>query len=323
MKRRTVLAVLATLPSFRAYVAAAQSPAKIPRIGFLTGGPPGTFIEEFRKALQAVGYVDGKNVVIEARYSVAPGRSEAAEELVRLNVDIIATTDTAPALAAQRATKTIPIVGGLGADPVAAGLVASLARPGANITGTTTNSPALGGKRLELLKEVAAQISPVAVLWIPSSTGGNRFQMRGIESAARDLSLELQPAAVHGTDDFESAFSAIEKGGARSLIVLGSPLFTTERSRIVGLATKSRLPAIYPAISYVDAGGLMSYAHNADENVRRQAVYIDRILKGAKPADLPVEAPSKFELVVNLKTAKQIGVTIPESMLQRADRVIQ
>jgi putative ABC transport system substrate-binding protein len=227
-------------------------------------------------------------------------------------------------LAAQKATATIPIVGGLGGDPVAAGLITSLAKPGRNITGVTSISAALGRKRLELLKEITPNTSPVAVLWSPGAIqSGNRIQMRDIESAAHQLSLSLQEVPVHAAGEFESAFASQKKTRAHSLIVLASPFFASEMDQIVRLATRSRLPAIYPGRDWVEAGGLMSFGPDYPELMRRAAYYVDRILKGAKPADLPVETPTNFELVINLKTAKQIGLTIPSSVLNRADRVIR
>jgi putative ABC transport system substrate-binding protein len=271
-----------------------------------------------------LGYIQGKNVLVEYRYAEGGSQqlSEFAEELVRLKVDVIVTSATEPSLIAQRATRTIPIVMGGGGDPVGAGLVNSLARPGGNITGVTSISSDLSGKRLELLKEAFPKISPVAVLWLPTATG-NKQQMKETEAAADSLRLPLQPAAVERPNDFESAFSAITRGSARSLIVLSSPMFASHRSRIADLAAKSRLPAIYPDSNYVDAGGLMSYGPNLSEQYRRVVVYVDKIFKGAKPADLPVERPMKFELVINLKTAKQIGLTISPNVLARADKVLK
>jgi ABC-type uncharacterized transport system substrate-binding protein len=308
------------------YPARAQQPTRVPRIGFLTtGGTENPSTLSFRQGLRELGYVEGKNVLIEYRYAEGGSQqlSEFAEELVRLKVDVIVTTATEPSLSAQRATTTVPIVMGGGSDPVGAGLVASLARPGGNITGVTTISSDLSGKRLELLKEVTPKISPVAVLWIPIARG-NKLQIKETEAAAHSLELRLQPAGVEEPNDFESAFSAISRGGARSLIVLNSPMFASHRARIADLAAKSRLPAIYPTSGYVHEGGLMSYGPNISDQYRRVAYYVDRILKkGAKPADLPVETPTKFELVINLKTAKQIGLTIPESLLYRVDRVIK
>jgi putative ABC transport system substrate-binding protein len=324
MKEKIFISLLPTLLLASFYIADAQQPTKVPRIGFLTSASGDPATEALRQGLRELGYVEGKNVLIEYRYAEGGSQplSELAEDLVRLNVDIIITASTEPSLTAQRATKTIPIVMGGGGDPVAAGLVASLARPGGNITGISTISVDLSGKRLELLKEVTPQISPIAVLWIPTARG-NKLQMKETEAAANSLRFRLQPAAVEGPNDFESAFSAISRGGARSLIVLASPLFASHRPRIAQLATKSRLPAIYPTSGYVDAGGLMSYGPNVTDLYRRTATYVHKILKGAKPADLPVETPTKFELVINLKTARQIGQTIPESLLYRVDRVIK
>jgi ABC-type uncharacterized transport system substrate-binding protein len=326
MKKNIFISFIAALLLTSVYLADAQQPAKVPRIGFLTSGSAAgdPAAEAFRQGLRELGYVEGKNILIEYRY--ADGTSEPlpelAEELVRLKVDFIVTTATEPSLAAQRATRTIPIVMGGGGDPVAAGLIASLARPGGNITGVTTIAVDLSGKRLELLNEVAPKTSPVAVLWI-STARGNKLQMKEIEAAADSLRLHLQPAGVDGPNDLESAFSAITRRGASSLIVLNSPMFASHRARIADLAAKSRLPAIYPTSGYVHEGGLMSYGPNVSDLYRRAATYADKILKGTKPADLPVETPTKFELVINLKTAKQIGLTIPESVLYRVDRVIK
>jgi putative ABC transport system substrate-binding protein len=326
MRKKIFVSLLPTLVLTFVCLARAQQPAKVPRIGFLTTGTLGRYpsAEAFRQGLRELGYVEGKNLLIEFRHADGGSQplSELAEELVRLKVDVIVTTATEPSLSAQRATRTIPIVMGGGGDPVGAGLVASLARPGGNITGVTTISVDLSGKRLELLKEVTPKISPIAVLWIPTATG-NKLQMKETEAAAHSLGLHLQRAGVQVPDDFESAFSAIARGGASSLIVLSSPMFASYRTRIVDLAAKSRLPAIYPESNYADAGGLMSYGPNLTDLYRRAAVYVDKILKGAKPADLPVERPMKFELAINFKTAKQIGLTIPDSVLYRVDKVIK
>jgi ABC-type uncharacterized transport system substrate-binding protein len=325
MKKNTFVSLLATLVLGSVYPAPAQQPGKVPRIGYLTSGAATPDSSElFRQGLGELGYVEGKNILIEYRYAEGGSQplSELAEELVRLKVDVLVTIATEPSLAAQRATRTIPIVMVTPGDPVGAGLVASLARPGGNITGVTATTVDLSWKRLELLKEVTPKISLVAVLWIPSAMG-NRLQMKETEAAAHSFRLHLQPAGVEGSNDFESAFSVINGGSARSIMVLGSPMFFSHRARITELAAKSRLPAIYPTSPYVDAGGLMSYGNDLSVVHRRGAVYVDRILKGAKPAELPVERPMKFELVINLKTAKQIGLTIPGSVLYRADRVIK
>jgi putative tryptophan/tyrosine transport system substrate-binding protein len=325
MKAKILAYALLTFILTTIHVAEAQQPTKIPRIGFLTtGGAENPSTLYFRQGLRELGYIEGKNVLVEYRYAEGGSQqlSEFAEELVRLKVDVIVTSATEPSLIAQRATRTIPIVMGGGGDPVGAGLVDSLARPGGNITGVTSISSDLSGKRLELLKEAFPKISPVAVLWLPTATG-NKQQMKETEAAADSLRLPLQPAAVERPNDFESAFSAITRGSARSLIVLSSPMFASHRSRIADLAAKSRLPAIYPDSNYVDAGGLMSYGPNLSEQYRRVVVYVDKIFKGAKPADLPVERPMKFELVINLKTAKQIGLTISPNVLARADKVLK
>jgi putative tryptophan/tyrosine transport system substrate-binding protein len=273
MKKNIFVSLLPTLILTFACLARAQQPTKVPRIGFLTSASGDPATEALRQGLRELGYVEGKNVLIEPRY--AEGNSgrlpELAEGLVRLKIDVIVTTATEPSLAAQQATRTVPIVMGGGGDPVAAGLVASLARPGGNITGVTTISVDLSGKRLELLNEVTPKISPIAVLWIPTARG-NKLQMKETEAAANSLRFHLQPAAVEGPNDFESAFSAISRGGARSLIVLASPLFASHRPRIAQLATKSRLPAIYPTSGYVDAGGLMSYGPNVSDLYRRVAL---------------------------------------------------
>ena len=324
--KRIFISFLAALSLTSVSLARAQQPGKVPRIGFLTTGTPGRYpsAEALRQGLRELGYVEGKNILIEFRHAEGKPQplSELAEELVRLKVDVIVTTATEPSLSAQRATSTIPIVMGGGGDPVAAGLVASLARPGGNITGVTTISVDLSGKRLELLREVTPKTSLVAVLWIPTARG-NQLQMREIEAAADSFRLHFQLAGVQGPEDLENAFSAITRGSASALIVLSSPMFASYRTRIADLAAKSRLPAIYPESNYADAGGLMSYGPNLTDLYRRAAVYVDKILKGAKPADLPVERPMKFELVINLETAKQIGLTIPDSVLYRADKVIK
>src|SRR5215831_9981639 len=323
MKKKILIFLLATMLLASVYLAEAQQPPKVPRIGFLTSAAGDPAIEAFRHGLRELGYVEGKNVLVEYRYAEGGSQlSEFAEELVRLRVNVIVTTATEPSLSAQRATKTTPIVMGAGGDPVAAGLIANLGRPGGNITGVTTVSVDLSGKRLELLEEVTPKSSPVAVLWIPTNRG-NRLQMKETEAAAHSLELQLRPVGVEGPNDFENAFSVINGAGAHSLVVLNSPIFASQRVRIAELAAKGRVPAIYATSGYVDAGGLMSYGPNLAGLYRRAAVFVDKILKGAKPADLPVETPTKFELVINLKTAKQIGLTIPESVLYRVDRVIK
>ena len=284
--------------------------------------------EAIRLALRELGYIEGQNIAIEYRY--AEGKRdrlpELAAELVRLKVDIIVVAggDT-PVRAAKNATKTIPIVmAGRGLDPVEAGLVESLARPGGNVTGITNLTRELGGKRLELLKEAVPKLARVAVLYDPAAPGSTLEVKEDLPVAARALGLTLQPWEVRAAADFERVFAALNKERPDGLYVLsGGPLMNTNQKRIVGFALKSRLPSMYGNRERVDAGGLMSYGADQADSYRRVAYYVDRILKGAKPADLPVEQPTKFEFVINLKTAKQIGLTIPQSVLERADRVIK
>jgi putative tryptophan/tyrosine transport system substrate-binding protein len=329
MKKRILVSLLAASMLSSGYLARAQQPTKIPRIGFLTSGSAAGSVatEGLRQGLRELGYVERKNILIEYRYAELGSQqlkqlSELAEELVRAKVEVIVTTATDQSLSAQRATKTIPIVMAGPGDPVGAGLVASLARPGGNITRVTTTTVDLSWKRLELLKEVSPKISPVAVLWVPTNTG-NKLQMKETEAAAHSLDLHLQPAGVEEPNDFESAFSAINRGATGSPMVFGGPMFVSHRAKIADFAAKSRLPGIYPSSIFVDVGGLMSYGNNLRVVYQRAAVYVDRILKGTKPADLPVERPMKFELVINLKTAKRIGLTMPGSVLYRVDRVIK
>ena len=306
----------------------AQPAGKVPRIGWL-GGPTREsaepFVREFQRGLKDLGWVEGQNIIIEWRF--AGGRAERlpdlAAELVRLGVDLIVVPSTPTAVAAKNATRTIPLVTVSGSDPVALGLVASLARPGRNITGLTRNvGPEITGKLLALLKETVPKVSRMAVLWNPT-TPGNALASREAEITARALGLQLQLLEARSLDDFDSAFAAMTTRRAGALLVLGDVMFTTHRIRLADLAAKSRLPAIYGEREHVEAGGLMSYGAITAELFRRAATYVDKILKGAKPADLPVEQPTKFELVINLKTAKALGLTIPQSVLLRADEVIQ
>jgi len=306
----------------------AQQPKKVPRIGYLsaTSGPTnaGRF-EAFRQGLRELGYVEGKNIFVEWRF--AEGKLDRlpalAAELVRLKVDVIVTTGRIPTRAAKEATSTIPIVMTQDSDPVANGFVASLARPGGNITGLSTLAPELSGKRLELLKEIIPKLSRVAVFGT-STTPGNAQILREVELAAGAFEVKLQYLDVLSPKDIETAFRAAGKGRAEAvLIMLAGAIALPHRAEIVDLAEKSRLPAIHLSSLYVDAGGLMSYSANLTDLDRRAATYVDKILKGAKPADLPVEQPTKFEFVINLKTAKQIGLTIPPNVLVRADKVIK
>jgi putative tryptophan/tyrosine transport system substrate-binding protein len=310
-----------------AVIAEAQPAKKVPRIGVLWLYSPviaSPFAEAFRQGLRELGYVEGKNIVIEYRH--AEGKYDRlpslAAELVRLNVDIIVTASTQAAQAGQQATRSIPIVMTVVSDPVESGLVASLARPGGNVTGLSLMHPELSGKRLELLKEVIPKLSRVAVL----SNLSNPIippLLRETEAAARALGVQLQVVEVRDPIELDSAFGAMTRDRAGALVVLPDGTFQNERRRIAALAAKGRLPTMYAWREAVDDGGLMAYGASVPDILRRAATYVDKILKGTKPADLPVEQPLKFELVINLKTAKQIGLTIPQSVLYRADKVIK
>jgi len=330
MNRRTAIRRLATFFLTTASLAQAQQPKKISRLGYLSNGDPAsdsTRAEALRLSLRERGYVEGQNIAIEYRY--AEGKRdrlpELAAELVRLKVDIIlAASGDALIQAAKNATKTIPIVMmGAGSDPVEAGHVESLARPGGNVTGITLLSRELGGKRLELLKEVIPKLSRVAVLYEPASPPSVREVKEVLPVAARALKLTIQPWEVRDADGFEKVFAALNKQRPAGLYVIGGALIIANRKRTADFALKSRLPSVYGASGLVEAGGLMYYGADQAESYRRVAYYVDRILKGAKPADLPVEQPMKFEMVINLKTAKQIGLTIPQWTLMKADKVIQ
>jgi putative ABC transport system substrate-binding protein len=308
----------------------AQQPKKIPRLGYLSARDPASDAaraEAIRQGLRQFGYIEGENIAIEYRY--AEGKRERfaqlAAELVRLKVDIILIAGgDAPVRAAMNATKTIPIVmSGGGADPVKASLVENLARPGGNVTGITNLTGELGGKRLELLKGVIPKLARVAVLYEPANPSSALEVKEILPVEARALKLTIQPLEIRAPEEFERAFTVEGKERPDGLYVSPGALLNTHRKRIVEFALKRRLPSIYPRREYADEGGLMSYDADIAEGYRRVAYYVDRILKGAKPADLPVEQPTKFELVINLKTAKQIGVTIPQSVLYRADRVIR
>ena len=310
--------------------ASAQQPKKVPRIGYLSSADPANEsarAEAIRLSLRALGYVEGQNVAIEYRY--AEGKQDRAPELlaelVRLKVDIIVVAGGNEwILAAKNTTKTIPIVMvGTGSDPVAAGLIESLARPGGNVTGLTLLSVELGGKRLELLKEAVPKVARVAVLYDPANPDSVLGVKEVLPAAARALALTIQPWELRAVDDLEKVFAALNKQRPDGLYVPTGPRMTRNAKRIAGLALKSRLPGVYTRKDAVDAGGLMSYGADLTDSYRRVAYFVDKILKGAKPADLPVEQPTKFELVINLKTAKQIGVTIPQKVLGRADRVIR
>ncbi len=307
----------------------AQQAAKVARIGYLaTNLAPSPYREAFRQGLRDLGYVEGRNVVIE--YRDAEGKDDRlpalAAELVALKVDVIvAAAGTVAALAAKQATRTLPIVFIAVADPVTSGLVTSLARPGGNFTGLSALSPELVGKWLELLKQAVPGVSRVAFLWQPGVLGERTEKdiLKAAEVAGRALGVRVQFVEARGPADIDRAFSDMTRARAGALTVLSTPMFGSERRRLLDLAAKSRLPTVYSFREYVDAGGLMSYGSSLADLSRRAATYVDKILKGAKPADLPVQQPTKFELVINLKTAKALGLTIPPSLLQRADEVIQ
>ncbi len=309
----------------------AQQPTKIPRIGYLGGTSPSSLrarIEAFRQGLRDLGYIEGKNIVIESRY--AEGKLDRqpalADELVRLNVDLIIVAGGDGGIqAAMNATKTIPIVMmGQGSDPVKAGFIATLARPGGNVTGLTNLTMELGGKRLEFLKEAVPKIARVAVLFDPTAPGTAREMKDEILPGAQALKLTIQPREVRVVADFDEVFPALNKDRPDGLYVSGAgSRIRPNLNRIADFALKNRLPSVYSSRDAVNAGGLMYYGADEDERYRRLAGYIDKILKGAKPGDLPVERPMKLELVINLKAAKQIGLTIPPNVLARADRVIR
>jgi putative tryptophan/tyrosine transport system substrate-binding protein len=310
----------------------AQPPAKVPRIGYLvTGGlaSPETrvLLDAFRQGLRERGYVEGQNIVIE--YRAADGQLERfpalAAELVQLKPEVIVAQGTPAARAAQQATSTVPIVTPVMGDPVGDGLVASLARPGGNITGLTFLGPELVAKRLELLKEALPRASRIVALWHPGAYAERTTSamVQETEAAARTLGVQLQLVDVRGPDEFERAFSTMTSARAEALLVFPSAMLFNERRRLVDLAARYRLPAIYQLREFVELGGLMAYGASITDLVRRSATYVDKILKGATPADLPVEQPTTFELVINLKTAEALGLTIPPILLLQADKVIQ
>ena len=324
---------------FAVHVSAeAQQPKKIPRIGYVSGSGdannPEPFVEAFRQGLRDLGYVEGKNILVEFRF--AEGQLERlpslVAELVQLKVDVVVAAPLSAIRAAKQATKTIPIVMVTTQDPVATGLVDSLARPGGNVTGLTRLTRELRGKRLELLKEVAPRISRVGVLVEKGMIAeaerigaqARTLVFKDYETAASALKIQLQSLEVRGPNpDFEGTFQGAAKARVSALITVNTSLLNRYPKRIADLAIKNRLPSMYEGSDFVEAGGLMSYASNDTENYKRAATYVDKILKGSKPADLPVEQPTKFELVINLKTSKQIGLTIPQSVLYRADKVIR
>jgi putative ABC transport system substrate-binding protein len=309
------------------FPARAQQPKKIPRIGYLgasSASAASVRVEAFRQGLRELGYVEGKNIVIEYRF--AEGKLDRlpalAAELVRLKVNVIVTGGSAPTRSAKEATVTIPIVMSSDSDPVGNGFVASLARPGGNITGLSTLAPELSGKRLELLKETVPKLSRVAVFGT-STQPGNAQLLKEVDLVATAFGVKLQYLDALDPKDIETAFRAASNGRADAVLVLQTPLFNSHRTQVVELAVKNRLPAIYYAAEWVEDGGLMAYGPNFTDSFRRAAMFVDKILKGRTPADLPVEQPMKFEFIINLKAAKQIGLTVPPNVLVRANRVIR
>jgi putative ABC transport system substrate-binding protein len=310
-----------------AVVAHAQQPTKMPRIGYLTGtslSANSARTDAFRQGLRELGYVDGKSIVIEWRSAEGKGDRlpGLAAELVRLKVDVIVTSGPTATRPAKEATSTIPIVMTFDDDPVGSGFVASLARPGGNITGLSTLSPEISGKQLELMREIFPRLGRVAVIGT-STRQGTAQTLKEMEPAAGAFGLKLQYLDIQNPKDLESVFRAASNGRADAVLVLQSPVFNSHRAQIAELALKNRLPATYPRREFVEDGGLMSYGVSISDLDRRAATYVDKILKGAKPADLPVEQPTKFEFIINLKAAKQIGLTIPPNVLARADKVIR
>jgi len=321
------LSVIAFVVAVVVAEAAAQQPKKVPRIGFLATVSPSAIsdrVEAFRQGLRELGYVEGKNIVIQWRYGEdkADRLPGVVAELVRLKLDLIVSVGPLTTRSAKEATSTIPIVMAQDPDPVDNGFVASLARPGGNVTGLSTLAPEISGKQLELVKEIIPKLSRVAVLGT-SARPGNAQVLKEIELAAAAFGVKIRYLEILGLKDIEPAFREAGKGRDEAVLVLGGPVLNSHRTQITDLAAKNRLPAIYERVEFVDAGGLMFYGASITEMFRRAATYVDKILKGAKPADLPVEQPKKFEFIVNLKAAKQIGLTIPPNVLVRADKVIK
>ena len=323
-RRDTVLALLALGAAPR--LAFAQQSGKVWRIGYLTPGPGSNpFIEAFRDELRSLGYIEGRNLAIEYRYAAGKEErmQELAAELVRLNVDVIVTPATPTIAAAKRATSTIPIVMIAPTDAVGSGLVASLARPGGNVTGMTYLSTDLAGKRLQLLREILPKATRVAVLALKGSSGASELFLEKLEAAARQMGITLIVRKENEAAALGDAFAAMQRERAQALIVELTPFTGENRKQIVELAAQHRLPTLIETRGFVDIGGLMSYGPSLLAMFRRSAHYVDRIFKGAKPADLPVEQPTKFQLVINMKTANTLGLTIPQSLLARADEVIR
>ena len=328
LKRRNFITLLGGAAAWP-LSAGAQEEAKVPRIGYLAGNlaTMSHLTAAFLRGLHDLGYEEGRNIDIQ--YRDAEGKydrlSALAANLVALKVDVIVVTNTPAALAAQRATKIIPIVLAWTADPISSGLVASLARPGGNITGLSFLDPEVVGKRLELLIEAVPTIRRVALLWHPGDYGERteKDMLQAAEVAAQALGIRLEVVAARGVEDFDGAFSDIVRAGTDAVTVQSTNILFIERNRLVTKMAESRLPAVYLTREFVDAGGLMSYSANVPDLFRRAASYVDKILKGARPSDLPVEQPTKFELVINLKTAKALGLEVPAMLLARADEVIE
>jgi putative ABC transport system substrate-binding protein len=325
MNKKILSWLLTTVLLTTSSLADAQQPTKIPRIGFLVVPQRSFFstrLETFRQGLRGLGYVEGKNVIIEYRY--ADGKLDLlpalASELVQLKVDVMVTSSVAGVLAAKNAAGTIPIVFAAVSDPVGTGLVASLARPGGNVTGLSIFAPELSGKRLELLKEAFPKARRVVILWNPTSDALSFTEM---QAAAKVLHVQLLSMEVRGANDFESGFLLAKKENAQALVTMPTPVVNSNQTQILDFVVKNRLPAMYAVPEFVEAGGLMSYAPNYADQFRRAAVFVDKILKGTQPADIPVEQPMRFEFIINLKAAKQIGVTVPPNVLVRADKVIR
>jgi putative ABC transport system substrate-binding protein len=323
---RPATAVVLLLFSASLGTATAQPPAKVPRVGYLTPGSHSDQgrqrrFEAFRLGLRELGYVEGQNIAIESRWAEGHRYPALAADLVSSKVDVIVAVGGAATQAAQQATRTIPIVMSLVSDPVGSGLVASLARPGGNVTGLTTVSPDLVGKQLQLLKEVAPKVSRVALLRHPDNPA-SAAQLREAEAAALALGVRLQTLEARNPQEIDSAFAAMTRERAGALLILAGAIFGNQRRQIAELAAKKRLPSVSWLKEYAEAGGLMIFGPNPLDLERRAATFVDKILKGAKPADLPIEQPTKFELVINLRTAKAIGLTIPPTLLQRADQII-
>jgi ABC-type uncharacterized transport system substrate-binding protein len=330
MRKAGVLSILlVAVPLAVAVIAKAQQAGKVPRIGFLdisTASGSAVLVDAFRQELNKLGWTEGKNITIEYRFAEQKSEllPELAADLVRLKVDLIVVTATPPALAAKKATTTIPIVMTSSGDPVAAGLVANLARPGGNVTGLSSLSFELSTKRLEILKDAVPKLARVGLLLVPGASMARDLQLKELRPAALALKLKLEEIETQlDAKGLESAFQTAKQKQVNAIMTIAGGRFFAERKRIVELAGKYRLPAIYYQKEFVDAGGLMSYGPDATDLYRRAAVYVDKILKGAKPADLPVQQATKFEFVINLKAAKQIGLTIPPRVLERADKVMK